>query len=396
MSSSNLVRIAFIPESVYGVTPGAGNFLTARFTSDSLSGSPETTESQQIRTDRMSSGQVVTGLTVGGDINFELAKEAALESFMESALFNTWVVDTPVAVDITVDTAAKTLTRASGTWANDTAIGDVVVLDGFADSANNVPVIILSFTSATVAKYAGIDTMVDETGSGTSFQVADKLSIGSTKKSFSMEKAFTDLTTKAINYKGMIVSAFNLNVTYGEIITGSFSFSGNDYSTADSAGEFLTNGRTITAAATTNSFNGSVDMPFLVTSAIGDFDEAAFCIQSIEISLNNNLNAQTCIGQAAPKDYSPGTAQIGVNLSAYLSNDSWSILAKKLSQESFGVGFIVKNNDGYYGAYLPAIQVSFDDPASAGQNQDVILNMSGVAKVGPNGVSALTLFKTPA
>lgn len=66
MSSSNLVRVAFIEEVAYGVTPGAGNFETARFTSENLSGTPDTVESQQIRTDRMSSGQVVTGLQVAG------------------------------------------------------------------------------------------------------------------------------------------------------------------------------------------------------------------------------------------------------------------------------------------------------------------------------------------
>lgn len=394
MSSSNLVRITCIKETVYGQTPVAGDFFTARFTNDSLSGSPETTESQQIRIDRQSSGQVVTGLTVGGDINFELAKEAAFESFIESAMFSVWASTSPVSVDIEVDIAAKTLTRASGTWSAQTAIGDVVTLAGFADSLNNTQVIIVGFTSALIARYAGSDTMVDEVGTGTTFKVADKIAIGSTKKSFSMEKAFTDLTEKAINYKGMIVSAMNLTVAYGEIINGSFSFSGNAYQAVDANANFISNGRTITAAATTNSMNGSVDMPYLVTSAVGVLDETTFCIQSVELSLNNNLNAQTCIGRAAPQDYSPGTAQIGVNLSAYLSNESWAIIGKKLSQEAFGIGFIIKNGDGFYGFYLPAIQVSFDDPASAGQNQDVILSMQGVAKVGAAGESALTMYKS--
>jgi len=393
MSSSNLVRVAFIKESVYGQTPGAGNFLSARMVTDSLSGTPETTESQQIRQDRQSSGQVVTGLTVGGDINFELSKSADIEAFMESAMFSSWAVSAPVSADITIDTTAKTLERASGDWTAQTKIGDVVTLTDFADSRNNTQVIIVGYTSALIAKYAGADEMVDEVGSGTGFKVADKLSIGSVKTSFSMEKAFTDLTEKAINYRGMIASQMNLNITYGEIVTGSFSFSGNDYQVVDDEADFITFGRTITAQSTSNSFNGSIDMPFLVTSAIGVLDEAAFCIQSLELSLNNNLTAQTCIGKAAPKDYSPGTAQIGVNMTAYLSNESWAILAKKLSQESFGVGFIIKNIDGFYGFYIPAIQVTFDDPSSAGQNQDVMLTMQGVAKVGPAGESALTLYR---
>lgn len=393
MSSSNLVRVTFIEETTYGVTPVAGNFKTARFTSDSLSGSPDTTESQQIRTDRMSSGQIVTGLTVGGDLNFELAKEAELELFMKSAMLNEWVTSAPVAATLTIDTTLKTITRAAGDWTNEVNVGDVLTLGAFTNAVNNTQVMVIEKQSATVIKYSGPDTMVDETGDGETFQVADYLSIGTAKKSFSMEKAFLDLTDKAIIYKGMIVSTMSLNVTYGEIINGSFSFSGNGYQAVNASGDFITDGRTIDAPATTQSLNGSIDMPFLVTSAVGVLSDAAFCIQSVETTLNNNLTPQTCIGKAAPQDYSPGTAQIETNITAYLEDSDWALLAKKLTQESFGVGYIVENEDGGYGFFYPAVQVSFDDPGSQGLNQDVFLNMSGVAKVGDNGESALRIYR---
>lgn len=394
MSSSNLVRIAFIEETVYGETPGSGNFEQARFTSDSLSGSPETTESQQIRVDRFSSGQVVTGLTVAGEINFELAKEDAIDEFFESAMYNTWTPSGVVNEDLTIDTTAKTITRAGGDFTADLEVGDVLTLAGFSDSNNNTEIMVTSIDSATVIKFVGDEEMVDEAGSGTSYQVADKMTIGTTKKSFSIEKAFLDLTNKAIIYKGMICSGFTITATYGEIINGSFSFSGNNYQTVSAAADFITDGRTINDAGTTNSLNGSVDMPFLVSSAVGTLDEATFCIQSVEITLNNNLTAQTCIGETAPIDYSAGTAQIEVNISAYFSDESYGLLSKKLTQEAFAVGFLLKNVDGFYGVYMPAVQVSFDDPASAGINQDVILSMSGVAKVGANGESPLTLFRS--
>lgn len=393
MSSSNLVRVTVIEESTYGQTPGTGNFQTTRFTSDSLSGTPETTESQQIRTDRLSSGQVVTGLTVGGDLNMELAKEAVVDTFIESAMYNTWQTSVAVTVDLTIDTTAKTITRASGDFTSDLSVGDVIELAGFSDSNNNTEVMVTAINSATEIAYAGNDNIVDEVGSGTSYQLADYVEIGTTKKSFSMEKAFLDLTDKAIIYRGMIASNMSHTVTYGEIVSTSFSFQGNDYQTVTASGDFITNGRTIDAPATTNSLNGSVDMPFLINSAAGTLDKSTFCIQSVEMSLNNNLTAQTCIGQAAPDDYTPGTAQIEVSLTAYLADENWALLAKKLTQEEFSIGFIVKNGGGYYGFYMPAVQVSFEDPASAGLNQDVFLNMTGVAKVGANGEKALRMFR---
>lgn len=393
MSSSNLVRLALIEESTYGQTPGAGNFSQARFTSDGLSGTPETTESQQIRTDRMSSGQVVTGLTVGGPVNMELAKESVIDDLFESAMYSTWQTSSAVAVDLTIDVTAKTIVRAAGDFTADVQVGKVLTLTGFSNTVNNTQVMVTEVTNATTIKFSGPDTMVDETGSGTSYQKADYLEIGTTKKSFSIEKAFLDLTDKAIIYRGMIVSSMSLNVAYGEIISSVFTFSGNDYETVTASGDFITDGRTIDAAATTNSLNGSVDMPFLINSADGTLDTSDFCIQSVNLNLNNNLTPQTCIGQAAPDDYSAGTAQIETSLTAYLADENWALLVKKLTQDPFALGFIVKNTGGFYGFYLPAVQVSFEDPGSQGINQDVFLNMTGVAKVGSSGESALTIFK---
>lgn len=396
MSSSNLVRVAFITESTLGVTPPTGDFSTARFTSESMSGSPETTQSNQIRTDRLSSGQIVTGLTVGGDLNFELASEDAIESFMESAMLNTWNTQSLVTVDLTVAETSGVIeiTRASGSWTGLIVVGDFLTLAGFLNAVNNTQVQVVEVIDTDTIRVVAGTSMVDEVGSGTTYKRADKLSIGSTKKSFTMEKAFLDLTTKALVYKGMLANNMSLNVAYGEILTGTFTFNGTKYENADAASEFATFGRTITPAATSNSMNGSIDMPFLATSAIGVLDKISFCIQSLALSLNNNYDPMNCIGEAAPKDYSPGTAEIEINMSTYLSTDNWPLLSKKLTQEPFSIGFMVKNIDGWYGFYLPAIQVSFDDPSSAGANQQISLDMSGTARVGLNGESSLTIYRS--
>lgn len=394
MSSSNLVRIASIEEVTYGVTPGSGNFDTVRFTSESFSGTPNTVESKQIRTDRMSSGQVVVGLGVTGQLQFELAKESPLDKYLASAMYSDWVTFAPVTVDLAINTGTKRITRSSGNWTTDTiVVGDFLTLIGFVNSANNTQVMVSAVISATVIEYVGPSTLITEVATGTSYDRADKLSIGTTKKSFSLEKAFLDLTTKAIVYRGMIVSTLDLKFAYGELATGSFGFSGNDYLTVDAAIDEITNGRTLNAAATTQTLNGSVDMPFLASSAVGALATDSFDLQSVTLKLNNNLQPVDVIGDIAPKDYSAGTAQINVELSAYLTDGAWSILDKKLDQSPFALAFQVKNTGGWYGFYLPQIQVSFEDPASGGQNQQIILSMSGTAKVGATGESAMTVYR---
>lgn len=392
MSSSNAVRVTIIEETSPGVTPGIGNFETVRFTSESLSGTPTTSESSQIRVDRLSSGTIVTGLSVEGSLSFELAKEGVVDMLIEGAMLSDWATTAIDNVDLSINTVAKTLTRASGSYA--LAVGDFITLSGFVNAANNVQVIVTELVSNTVVKYAGPLAMVTEVGTGTGFKKADKISIGTTKKSYSLEKNFTDLTTKAINYVGMNVTTMDLSVAYGEIITGSFNFSGMGFEPVDAAVDFMTNGRTINGAATTNSLNGSIDMPMLASSATGVLDSVDFCIQSVSFNLNNNPTNQNCIGKIAPTAINMGTATVGIELTAYLSDSTWAILNKKLTQESFSLAFQVKNGDGWYGFYIPALQVSFSDPSSGGANQDTMLSMSGSAKVGASGESSLFIFKS--
>jgi hypothetical protein len=394
MSSSNLIKLALIKEAVYGITPALGNFKTSRFVSESMSGSPQTAESAQIRADRLSNGQVVTGIEVKGSLDYELAKEDVVDLLLESAMLNDWDVKALVSVDLTIVAATKIITRASGSFITDGIVkGDILTLAGFTETENNTEIVVSEVTDATHIKFVGPATIVDEVGAATSFKRADKLTIGTVKRSFSMEKLFTDLTTKSLIYKGMTVSQMKMSIAHGAIVNGSFDFMGNDYYSADIAGESITNGRTIDNPSTSNSMNGSVDMSFLMIDSSGVAGPADFCINKLDINLNNNLTPQNCIGTIAPKDYSPGTAQVGIDLSAYLSNTDWNLLDFKMTQETFSIGFIMKNLQGFYGVFIPAIQVSFDDPSSKGANQDVMLEMKGTAKVGANGESSLIFYR---
>jgi hypothetical protein len=395
-ASSNLVRVAFIPETVYGETPVAGNFETARFTSETLSASPNTVESKQIRTDRMSSGQIVTGLDVNGPLAFELAKETQLEAFMESLFYSTWQTLSLATVDLSYNSATRELTRATGSWLTDIKKGDVLKLAGFTNTVNNTDVMITSVDSATVVKISGPVGLVTEAGSGTSYKRFDKLEIGLTKKSFSVQKEFTDLTEKAIIYRGMIVGSMDFNVAFGELITGSIGLSGNDYQVVSDANDFITDGRTINPPANSQTFNGSIDMPFVASGAIGVFGPSDFAIKNVSLKIDNNLTPQNVIGRIAARDFTVGTCKIDVDMSAYLDDSSWAIMPKKLSQDPFEIGFMVRNSGGKYGFYMPALQASFEDPNSGGQNQDIMFSLKGMAKVGPTGESALTIYRAPA
>lgn len=375
---------------------GSGDFQTARFTSEKYSGTPQTAESQQIRTDRMSSGQVVTGLQVDGGHAIELAKEQAIEDFMESAMFNAWVQSAIVNDTFAFNATTKVLSRASGSFVTEgVKLGDFIKLTNVSVAASNNKIVMVTDVQALQLTLAIPTGMADFAAEAASYQICDKLTIGTTKKSLTIEKTFTDLTTKALIYRGCMVSQMQLQVEYGALVTGSFDTQGNDYANADAASEFASYNEYFEDPATSDTLNGSVDMPFLATDVTGSWDQDAFCLQSLSLNLNNNFTVQNCIGRIAPENYNPGTAQIGVELSSYLKDANWDLINKKLSQAAFGIGFMVQNSDGWYGFFLPAIQVSFDDPQSGGANQDISLDMKGSAKVADDGASALAIFREP-
>ncbi len=171
-------------------------------------------------------------------------------------MLSTWSVVPPLSVDMDIDYAAKTITRPAGDWNDDLEVGDIATLIGFVGVTNNTQIQVLEVVSPTVVRVAFNDQAglpVSEVAVGTSLQRADKIGIGTTKKSYSIEKVFTDLSNKAILYRGMLVNTLSLDVTYGSLITGTMEFVGTGYEEVSVLGDFMTNGRTINQAATTNS-----------------------------------------------------------------------------------------------------------------------------------------------
>ena len=399
MSSSSLVSLTYKKETDgYGVRPpslGAVTLKTARFTTESLSGTPTTSESQEIRTDRMSPGQQVMGLDVMGAINFELAQDDFFDDFFEAGMLSAWVADEIVntTVDLVpIDSQSATLTLGAefanlvpGTLAMFTPAGSsipVVVQITTVDTPSTV------FTVATKKDQAVVSDTLD-------IKIPQHADIGRDVLSILIGKAYLDVldggSQKSQTYAGEYVSSFSVNATWGERITGAFNMMGNGYlqETPSLQQQVVSAGGTVAAAGTANALNASVDVP-LVT-----IDDAAtdFCIRAFNVTLNNGLDPKTCIGSSAPRDYTLGTASVAVTMDVYNSKAAYeALMPKKALQTPFSLTYVSINVDGGYAFRIDSLQVSFPDPASGGQNQSVFINAEGVGKVGENGESALRIY----
>ena len=402
MSSSNLVQINYMKEAAYGVRPDAPHsgvtLETARFISESLSGTPLTVESQALRVDRMSGGQVATGLEVGGSIDWELSAGTFFDDFFEAAMMSAWVAEETQADTVTLvpdpaDNQKATLTL--GTDFTNIVVGTIVELNTAAG------LVVVKVTSVdTPSTVFTVATKRDELAVSESLDVSIPayLDIGSTKSSFLIGKAYTDVThdvsadEHSQTYTGELVSGFNVGATYGEIVQGLFNVMGNGYLQEHPAFYQLveTDGGTVNPAEVTQPLNASIDVPIMTS----DNESTTYCVESLTIELDNGLTPQNCIGKGAPTDYTLGTAAITVNASIYNSDTSYDqFMPAKLTQAPVSISTTMVNADGGFTFDLRAVQLTFPDPAATGRDESIMLEAQGVAKVGPNGESALRIYK---
>lgn len=161
MTDSNRVRLSYVEESTYGTTPASPGFQTLRFTSESLASEPQTTTSQEIRSDRQVSDLILVGVNAAGDVSMEMSFSSH-DALVESAMYSTFT-ETPKkegATEITqVTDASDTFTVDAG---GASFVADMLIYNsGFDDSANNGLFTVSSSTATTVV-VAGTPTLVDD------------------------------------------------------------------------------------------------------------------------------------------------------------------------------------------------------------------------------------------
>jgi len=411
MSSANLVSVTYTPETAYGEkpTPISGVTLeTARFTAEALSGTPTTTESAAIRTDRMSGGLVTTGLEVGGNLDFELSTGTFFNDFFAAGMMTTWVAQElqNSIIELIPDPAddqradLNTTTGDFDTIGPGVVVGDVLQL--IPVSGSPVVVQVIQYNTNTNLIVA---TKRGEAAIGpTAYDVAipAHLVIGQIQPSFVIGKAYTDVThdvstdQHSQSYLGSIVSGFSIAATYGEIVTGSYITSANGYEQEPGPSyeqQVVAGGGTVNPAETSNPLNASVDVPLVTTGQV-TLASTTYCIESFSIDFDNSVTPQNCIGLIAPTKYDLGRAAINISATIYLSDSSYDdFMPAKLTQEPIGMLFTMENSDGGWAFSLPAVQLSFPDPAATGADEQTQLDATGVAKVGENGESALKIYQ---
>ena len=387
MSDANRTLLSYVEESVFGTTPVSAlkNF---RFTGESLDHTTESSQSAEVRADRQIPDHIRTNVGASGDLNFELSY-SALDDFLEGLLGADW----PATVSISrTDIQAIAPNNVFSTVAGDFSgiqIGQWVLVAGFDTGANNGYFLVTDKQSDSSGDWIQVTggTLVDEAAGDTVTIKGTCIFNGTTAKSYSIEKHFQDVS-KFDSFVGCRVGAMSLNIAANAIITGSLSLTG----LRGAATQVATIGTGANVAAPTNDVMNAID-PVAAIREGGTL--VTQDITAITLAITNNLRAQPAVATLGAAGIGIGSFNVSGTFNAYFEDRSFLDKYRGFTETS--LAFRVIDGDGNaYMFNLPAIKFSGGPVVIPGQDQDVMVDLSFVAKMDTVASKMLSITRFPA
>lgn len=370
MASGDLVIHKYVAEATFGVTPTTPALTKMNVVSSSIDAQISTTVSNQINPNRSESDLVQTEGSTSGDIGIEW-QYATYDPFIESALGGTF--STAVAMTGTTFSAASADNSfndsATGFSTANILPGHWIKVSGFATAANNGIARVVSVTTGKII-VTGLTLVVEAAGASVSIK-GKSVRNSTTKKSFTIEKEFSDIATTFVAHKGMVVNTMNVNAAVGSIVNGSFGFNGTTttYGTA-------TVGTGAEIAATSNEV-------FSPVSSIGTIFEAGTaltgtCVRSINLTTTNNTRNTQCLGSLYPSNINLGTIGITGTMEVYFN--STALLTKFLNATATSLSYDFDDATGNrFVVDLPNVKFSTGTVSGIGKNSDCMVSLGFTA-----------------
>lgn len=367
-SDTSQFDIGYVAESSWGSTPASALQLL-RVTGESLGQSLESTISNTLRSDRNVDDVIRTAIQGQGDVNFEMSY-GSFDDFLEAGLGGDFSADLAIsATTISADGTGETLDGSLTTEFANVEVGQWIKVAGFTETANNGFFRVTAKASdAQITLDANLTT---EAAGDTVVITGGMLRNGTTKKSFTLEKQFTDVS-EYISLVGMRVATLALNIATGQIVTGTLGFQGKNAAiNASSVG---------TGAATAATTTGVMNAIDHVKNIEWNNDAAAFDIQNIALNITNNLRNQNAVGNLGSIGIGYGTCEVSGSMQAYFADST--LYDEFIAFSERAVSFRLEDTAGNaYIVTLPKIKITANDVAAGGQNQDVFANLQIAAKL---------------
>lgn len=382
MGDTSQSQIGYVAETTAGTTPASALTLL-NFTGESFAQRTNSVNSNSVRSDRQVVDVARVGISVEGSIETEL-QYGNLDDLLEGAFMNDWTTAVAVsATDIAADATGFTSSSTDFT-AQNLNVGQWFKVGGFTDTSIN------TWYKATSISSNDLNTSPvpagTESAGNTITMDSEWLKNGTTEKFFTIEKQFTDIS-EFHTYTGCEVNTLELNASTDSIMTANLSFLGlQGASNSSSQGTGSAN------AASSNGIMNSVDHIELIREG-GSI--ATFNIQSLSVTLNNNLDPRAAIGNLANVDIGMGQVNVTGEMVIYFENQTE--YEKYLAFTDSSVSFKVEDTAGNaYMIDVPAMNYTDGEVLIGGNNAPTLLRLPFNAKRDTVSDSMINISRVPA
>jgi len=216
--------------------------------------------------------------------------------------------------------------------------------------------------------------------------VTDEIKNGTTRHSYSIEKALLDIDEYFL-FTGMMINSMTLTLATSAIAAGSFDFLGS----AATLGQ-VTNAATLGAASATDIMNCMANVASLkegssLTTLAGIY------VQELSFTIANNLRPVYQIGGNTIAEIAVGKCDITGTLNAYFTNDR--LFDQFLAGTGTQIEFTIEDAAGNdYTVLFPNVKFETESVVAPGQDQDVIETLTWRALRDPAEDAMIKITRT--
>ena len=376
LASSSLVQVRYIKESVFGTTPVAGNPKNLRITGESLSFSLSKSSSDEINAYRAVTSMIATSAEASGSLNAEM-QFGEYDELMAGVLQSTWGAfgTNGIGVAFSATLTGTTITASAPTVGTSLftllKAGQWFTLGG-TGTANDGKMFRVSKVTAPTSTVITLDLGTPATPGGpyaaTVLKVS-RLSNGTTQPSYTIERASTD-TGEFFAFRGMTPSSLKVSISSGSLSTMEFAFMGRD-----------------AVAANTTTLPGTpiASQAFPIMSGVSGTACALWAkgaplagtfVNSISLSYDNTLRAQSAICSLGSIGIGSGTINVTADLEVYFASGR-AFYDEFLSNANMEIAFTAFDTQGNgYIFTLPQANISSYSLNAGGKDQDLMASIS--------------------
>lgn len=212
----------------------------------------------------------------------------------------------------------------------------------------------------------------------------DQLQVGSTRRSFTVERKFGNIATPEYHrYLGCEFNTMSLSVAPDAMITGSFSLIAQDASTPATS---AISGSSYGAATTTDPFDS-------FTGTIDEGGSSIATVTSLELTIENGLNPMFVVGSALTDRPGIGKSRVTGTMTAFFQDAT--LLNKFINETASSLVFVLQDPAGNtYDFTLPNIKYTGGQPDVDGEGE-VSISLPFTALYDSTEGSNLTIERNP-